>query len=674
MRRLADYAITVSITACPALVALRYCIATVLEAVEQHTSARARAIRSLLSMQSIISGSSHILQVLASLVRSTGKARGDEEVIASLADLVTAHAESGSALTAFLQQLLLRVSAPWLQQLAEETGLSEQGPTLSRSQHIESEDLPESHVQQNSERPRFIPAEDWRLLEETKANIKLLARHLPSHKLPAERAGVQIADDRVPALKQVDPTDTIDGCPRPPVRDLDACAVVDPGQKLAAREVSDMFDFESLDDLPFELLNTHERAAEAHDEGLDALHTTINEMLDNELGILPVHIANEASDLLAPLRTELEVWSRWAKSAVLSCVFEDHKLQDHLELHRSFHLCGSGDFVTRLTTALFSGNTQSAERKRGNIPTGQTMGLRLESREGQRWPPASSELRLTLLSVLSDAYGSESVDTQLPGGLSFAIRELSDAEIDQVMDPTSIHALGFLRLQYTPPEPLADFFTPDVVQKYDSIFRVLLIHLRILHTTQRLSWHCSGRKAANISNAARRFAWKARHFVATLSSYILDVAIDENWRRFMSDLAVLDPAKSTSPPEDDNRPSFARAGILDISRMHFDCLEAIRSSMFVRRKHADIRMAIDEALDAILKGAATVMHGTAPHITCEQHENRLDEAKTQMVRFVTGVASKLGKDANDQRESDSAKLLLKRLALDVDGVEDVEGV
>lgn len=676
-RRLAAYSNAVSQSDCPALVAFRHCVTSALEGTEHHVSLHVRAVRSLLQLQSVTDGPSRVLEMLESLVRDIGKPKDDEEVISLLADSVIAHADSGSPLTAFLQQILLRISAPWLQNLAGEVGLSQEASTWQRS-CMKAEDPSHGPNAAHSERPRFIAIEDWRLLEDTRRGIRVLAQHLPGHELLTTQARISSARSEVPLSQhtralsvrnEVSMLETYDDSSATQAEVDLSCETFAPENTLTTS--ANAFDVPPLDDLAFDTTDRSGQLVEGNE--YNSLQETFRGFLVAPTDALPRAIAEDASDLLAPVRTNLEQWSRSVNAAVLSCVFEDCKLRDHFELHRSFHLFGSGEFVTRLTTALFSDHTQPAERKRGNIPTGQTMGLRLESREGQRWPPASSELRLTLLGVLSDAYYGNATNEQLPGGLSFAIRELSDAEIDKVMDATSIHALDFLRLQYTPPGPLAEVFTPEVVQKYDSIFRTLLIHLRVLYTTQQLSWHCSWRNSNDDSDSARRFAWKARHLVTALSSHTMDVAIDESWRHFQNDLAALDPMESTSPRKADHGPTVAGAGISDLARLHIKCLEDIRSSMFLRRKHAGIRTAIEDSLDAILKGAASVMHGSASSASCAQHESRLEEAKARLIRFVADIARKPGKDANAQRESDMAKLLLKRLAPDADGIEDVEG-
>jgi hypothetical protein len=376
-----------------------------------------------------------------------------------------------------------------------------------------------------------------------------------------------------------------------------------------------------------------------------------------------------SSDLLASLRPFIDVQATLVNGAVMSYVFDTYRLRDHLDLHRSYHLFGNGDFVTRLATALFSGDVQTAERKRGNIPTSETMGLRLDSRESQRWPPASSELRLTLLNVLSESYAPNTPhedNIQLPGGLSFAIRELTDAEIDRVMDPTSIYALDFLRLQYTPPAPIADIFTATIAQHYDFIFRTLLVHVRVLHATSQLSMSCNKFKQQSPSSVGnqtsiRRFAWKARQLSTTIFSHFTDTVIAEAWNVFSERLDELQPRQEAEQISQS-------IDLHTITRLHESCLDDIRSKMFLRHKHAKVRLVLEELAAIVIKTTLIVVHDAAGQSSIAEQESRFDLLSAELRSLLEVLANKPAKedrgDVHSQRthtESDAAKVLLARL-------------
>jgi len=432
----------------------------------------------------------------------------------------------------------------------------------------------------------------------------------------------------------------------------------------------------SKDDGPFALSTLEDFAVlendTAHETSSEAqVYSRLRRNLDVILAAdeedLVSDVLQLTSDLLAPLRPFIDVQAALVNGAVLRYVFNTYQLRDHLELHRSYHLFGNGDFVTRLATALFSGDVQTAERKRGNIPTSETMGLRLDSRESQRWPPASSELRLTLLNVLSESYAPNTPhedNIQLPGGLSFAIRELTDAEIDRVMDPTSIYALDFLRLQYTPPAPIADIFTATIAQHYDSIFRTLLVHVRVLHATSQLSMFCIKQQSPSSvgrQTTIRHFAWKARQLSTTIFSHYTDTVIAKAWNVFSERLDELQPCE-----EVEHTPQSV--DLHTITRLHETCLDDIRSKMFLRHKHAKLRLVLEELAAIVIKTALIVVHDATGKSSVAEQEGRFDVLSVELRSLLEVLANKPVReergDMHLQRthtESDAAKLLLARL-------------
>ena len=399
----------------------------------------------------------------------------------------------------------------------------------------------------------------------------------------------------------------------------------------------------------------------------EALSSAMDDELEKCGGMTFSH--GDDVDPLAALRPMIQGHARRINHAVLSYVFETYKLRHHLHLHKTFHLFGNGNFVTRLSTALFSDDVQTAERKRGTVLTAQTMGLRLGSREEQRWPPASSELRLTLMGVLNETYSSKDAhtSTELPGGLSFAIRELSDEEIDKVMDTTSIHALDFLRLQYTPPAPLATIFTPDIIHKYDSIFRTLLMLARMLHTTSHLAGHCYKRKGTLFSGTrtVSRFAWQARHLVTVLTSHFTDVVIGSAWNHFSADLDEIDPTQTTQLRQSRSQKDSSNSGVDDIAMLHEACLEDIRAKMFLRRKHEKVRQCVESIFDVILKGTAVVLYHLADKSDLREHVRAFDRHFADLVRLLDAVAQKPAKELRTgtgyHTESEVAKILIASL-------------
>ncbi|KAI6868123.1 hypothetical protein KC318_g19359 [Hortaea werneckii] len=292
------------------------------------------------------------------------------------------------------------------------------------------------------------------------------------------------------------------------------------------------------------------------------------------------------------------------------------------------------------------------------------MGLRLGTRDGQRWPPASSELRLTLLGILNEAYYGASPDdalspgkqADLPGGLSFSIRELPDEDIDRVMDAGSLYALDFLRLQYAPPAPLDTIITSGSLQRYDDIFRLLLRLLRLLHTTTQMKRDKAGRSMAGGRSSIHRIAFAAHHFVSGLLSYFLDIGIAAPWKILQQRLDGVERAIDTE--------EGASVGINGLRNMHNECLDSIRGRLFLKRKQGRAKQLIEELLSAIL-GVAQVA-GTAPdQENAKKAQKAFDQAAAALIAEMKAIATKppklhdhLGESAD---EADMAKFLLSRL-------------
>jgi hypothetical protein len=647
-------------------------------------------VRSLLQLQQVVDRPLSILRHLHTLLKKLGRDLTDEELISTLSDEVTQLAESGSTLTDMMSEILSCASMPWLQRMAEDVGLSGSfrssncAPYSDRIASTLSDPMPEAS---------FLAMEDNRTLSSVRRSIRLLRQHVPDHPLVDPQStsfdldAVQTAAGRdlVTMLQQADEyklqmTEEMtrhrqgirwprNNAPLSPNTDCPSTGDSEGPFALPALEDIDM--------LGKETSSTDLAESTVYHSLQQAVKATIESTTD-----LPDDISvGEFSDVLYPLRPFIDAQASLVNGAVAEYLFNKYKLLDHLELHRSYHLFGNGDFVTRLATALFSDDVQTAERKRGNVPTSETMGLRLGSRESQRWPPASSELRLTLLNVLSDSYVSsdaqEQGTTQLPGGLSFAIRELTDAEIDRVMDPTSIYALDFLRLQYTPPSPLADIFTQAIVQHYDSIFRTLLVHVRVLHATSQLSALCnktkiqeSTRNASRQLLTLRRFAWKARHFSTTIFSHFTDTVIASSWKDFSAQMNALQP-KAQGEEEGTERQTQP-TDLPSLTATHESYLSSIRNKLFLRHKHTAIRLAVEELAGIIVKTTAGALHSSETgKVALAEQEERFDVLSDELISLLQGLASKPSKEQRDWQqqqssslssESEAAKLLLARLS------------
>jgi hypothetical protein len=266
--------------------------------------------------------------------------------------------------------------------------------------------------------------------------------------------------------------------------------------------------------------------------------------------------------------------SRIINLECMKLLFSKDNLRDHLKLQKDFQLLGNGLFCSRLSHALFDPELGSAEQDDGVRLGGGSMGLRLTGRH--TWPPAGSELRLALAGVLSESYrpgngsgpmaesGSWRIKSELPGDMSFAVRNLSAEAIERSMDPDSIEALDFLKLSYKPPPPLRPIMTPSIINKYDLIFKQLLRMLRMLYVVNQLFRDVLPRASLRNcpDNATFRFRVEAHHFVSQVTAYFTDNGIGIPWASFESWLDKVEtglgdysgrPASRKTPSPDDVR-------------------------------------------------------------------------------------------------------------------------
>lgn len=288
----------------------------------------------------------------------------------------------------------------------------------------------------------------------------------------------------------------------------------------------------------------------------------------------------------------------------MKLLFTAHHLRTHLKLQRDYFLCRNGMFCSRLSHALFDPDLETAERKAGVARQGGVMGLRLSGRE--TWPPASSELRLALMGVLAETFEDPGRKPggahELPGDLSFSVRDLSSEKIDKCMDPDGLEALDFLRLTYKTPPALASIITPMALMQYDRIFWLLLRVLRMVYTVNRLFRDVTGTESkwGDVDDASVRFSFEARHFVSSLSSYFLDVGIGIPWQDFEHELDTIESEIL------DHRDGVVPNSVLSPDRLrelHVSALERITSALLLRKRHRQVLKLLDDIFRVILRFA-----------------------------------------------------------------------
>jgi hypothetical protein len=298
--------------------------------------------------------------------------------------------------------------------------------------------------------------------------------------------------------------------------------------------------------------------------------------------------------------------------SILSLLFEVHNVQAHFLIQYRFQLLGDGLFASRLSRALFDSAEVSGEGRRRN---GARTGLRLQSRG--KWPPASSELRLVLLGILSDSVLNQNAEVSknsksnadppdesisLHEALSFAIRDLSDEDLEKCRDVDTVHALDFLALQYKPPTVLLEaVITPQSLKSYDVIFIHLLRVLRVKTATQELVRDVttvSRWRESLVTVRTHKIRLELHHFIFNLADWVQNIVIARKWAVFA---AILGRVGKCLGGQDYNGVLEVGKGFGFIRSLHERLIDDIARTLFLTKKHQGVNATLERILNIVLR-------------------------------------------------------------------------
>ncbi|KAG9604146.1 hypothetical protein KCU77_g1470, partial [Aureobasidium melanogenum] len=625
-----------------ARVALATTVQAVLEALDQSLSDRVLAVTSFLQLLACFDTPAVLLKEMRELIRTTSGASTDTAFLSACHRIIDRFTNACSQFQSLHAEILKQVSQPWLQAICQKTGLT----------HHQF-DLP---VQDDIfEHSAHISAEDNAQITEVLAGIAVLKDAAPDHPLlsPAswgidspdlELSHTSVDFDRIVEKANKYQQDLLLAMGKysrgdSKLRDVDT-------QQQPYHLTSEQLPW-SLDEgqqTYFEDMGTQFAESPANVADTTGIRLLTAEMLETDINRekSSPDLQHLVKTTLHHLKPYLAVQSRLLNGTLLRLLFRQFSLRDNLALNHSFHLLGNGLFVQRLTTALFTSDTN-------------TRGLRLDNRSKQ-WPPASSELRLGLMGVLSEAYGSNDI----PGSLSFAIRELSDAEIEKCLDANSIHALDFLRLRYEASTPLNVILDDNAMTKYDDCFRILLGMLRMLHLVTLLR---STAQQKTSSPALQAFAHEAWICVSGLASYFFDIGVAGPWKEFQH---ILDTIETDLALEDEEG-TFGQRVTFGISHMrdrHNDMLDTIRSRLFLRSRHDKLRKSIEDIFGLVL----SLQPDTVDEQLLWKQRNGLRKLITGLKNALNELTRKIGKKkvlgSQDRDDVFAAEVLRFRLGGD----------
>ncbi|KAH0277916.1 hypothetical protein KCU91_g2838, partial [Aureobasidium melanogenum] len=561
-----------------ARVALAATVQAVLEALDQNLSDRVPAATSFLQLLAYFDTPAVLLSEMRHLINATSGANTDTTFLSACHDTIDCFTNACSQFQDLHAEILKQVSQPWLQAICQKTGLTHH--------HF---DLPvQDDIFENS---AHISSEDNAQITEVMTGIAMLKDAAPDHPLlsPAswgvgspelELSQTSVDFERIVEKANKYQQDLLFAMSKYSKGDLkprDADAQQQP-YHLTSEQLP--WSLDEGQQTYFENVGTRFSEAPANTADAVGIRLLVAKMLETESNkeSSSLDLRHLERTTLNHLKLYLGVQSRLLNGTLLRLLLRQFSLRDNLALNHSFHLLGNGLFVQRLTTALFTSDTNAR-------------GLRLDNRSKQ-WPPASSELRLGLMGVLSEAYGSNDI----PGNLSFAIRELNDAEIEKCLDANSIHALDFLRLRYEASTPLNVIFDDNAMAKYDDCFRILLGMLRMLHFVTLLR---STARQKPSSSALQAFAHEACSCVSGLASYFFDIGVAGPWKEFQR---MLDKLEADLALEDEEGIFGQRVtfGISHLRDKHNDILDTIRSRLFLRSRHDKLRKCIEDIFGLVL--------------------------------------------------------------------------
>ncbi|KAF2231048.1 hypothetical protein EV356DRAFT_452704 [Viridothelium virens] len=633
----------------PVKVALAKAVSSVLLVVEENLTASVPQLQSLLQLQSIFTRPKLILELLHETIKSVENSKTSEEVLSQVFHKAEQVVTTDSWLSDCILEIFRLTCDPWLSSIERWVGLKPELPinhsnasTLPSFVGTDDRQIMENgsnhqtnHVFKKDQGPDFVPPEDAKAIFETGLAFHILQRQHSAHPLCTRRNRfvsslrfdwafrldsmqrlVDSANAYEAELKATIGNFNLGSNSDTVVRDNESVCEPTGSHTWLSSDAQVHWLRESVTTLDAPPSIQYEASLNTLREAICSVLTTDSqhrEFPEATTQIIPLALAPTLS-----LRPLLHVHAHIVHATTLRLLFQSHHLRSHLCVLHAYHLLGNGTFLVRLTNALFSPELASAERRRGAPRIGQTMGLQLGNRS--TWPPASSELRLVLMGILSESYGSlemtdsnamagphEVRDRDLPGGLSFAVRQLSEEEIEKCIQPDSLHALDFLRLQYTPPEPLNAIITSLSLQRYDAIFKLLLrvVRVRWIIDQQRspltaevpLTYTDTSRQALN--NLITRFQFEAKHFAVSIASHFFTIGISTPWRQFntyclelerrLTDADYLDHIKTLG------------ASISAVREAHEMMLGKMMTALFLRKRQARVMRALEEVFDAILK-------------------------------------------------------------------------
>ncbi|KAK6346826.1 hypothetical protein TWF696_006934 [Orbilia brochopaga] len=652
LRSLQDFAASVysaeSNASCKTRVALAHCVQIVAVAVQHRLTVLFTSIQSLLQFEDLVKIPALILDALLKIVEKVKNKRLDYQLLSVAFEQI----QQSEYRSVWLRQLLLlmlqRVTYPWLTMVSRAIGVPNE-KSASEDDIFEDEgffiELAEPPPRDGDEEPHvdlvFVPAnipsflimEEAERIYETARGLRLIRRFYPDHPL--------VADPRNEAYKirwMFSWEDIL-------AIDLES-AVHEKGLQLAMQSLS-----LTKRSMLLKLVSRSEEDTESSfkfdcfgktEDEIHANLATSLEMMnieperkfgfegaaDNGLGNEALIVEQTSSQSPAAgkyppplsitfslsLNPMLRAQARLTNMACMRLLFKERNVRDQFELLHSFLLFGDGVYVARLSAALFSEDLASGKTNSG-IRSGIAVGgwgLQLGIRND--WPPASSELRLALMGIMADCFAANigkksgyKDNDDLPGGLSFMVREMEEEEEEKCKNPDSLEALDFLQVRYKPSSPFNTVIDSASLVKYDRLFKHLLRIIRMVYVVNQLFGytHIARRneRTTTPNPIILRFRIEAHFFIFTLAKYMFETGIETIWREFARKLEEIERRLEQYNVSD-------RYGEMEslgqLAAYHNSCLDQMLFTTMLRLRQQPVLDLIEEIFSMVLKFAKMV--------------------------------------------------------------------
>ncbi|CAL3965265.1 unnamed protein product [Diplocarpon coronariae] len=622
----------------PGRIALADTVSTLLAKIQSRLSASAAGYNSILQLQAIFRPAHSILTCFRRIIVNTAATRSDESMLSTIFEEIQLLEHRTDFLREIRHETLSRVSQPWLEFACEWLGLKREvglpmtkespGKSFVKVDNKEWVDDQGLEMQEPDfvldydKIPAFITPEDARAMFEVGRSLRLLRSHHADHPLSrtnvvasanppllewkfswqdivqVEKKALQYEQDLVAALRRFSINNTP---PAPTIFEANSFKLEFFGRPEEDMQAHVLASIDSFD----QPLNCNVKV-DCLSSGLNKYLASKGDLAEAEESFLAPPISLAPGLSFNPI---IGAQARIINGTCMRMFFNHHKLREHFSIQKSFHLLGNGVFLSRLSHALFDPELEIAERRRGVALSGGVMGLRLGGRKS--WPPASSELRVALMGVLSDSYISSlpldkfhagtCVDqSAIPGDLSFAVRDMSPEEIKKCMSADSIEALDFLRLSYKPPQPLEAIITPTSLFKYDQLFKLLLRVVRMLYVVSAL-FRDTRTPASNwqgVDHVAQKFRMEAHHFISCVSGYFFDTGIESTWRIFERKLGQIEERIQV---DGEYTTLGQNEGLDNLRDYHEKVLDRIMFALLLRKRQQPVMNLLEEIFNLILK-------------------------------------------------------------------------